>query len=547
MKLESIHIRDFKRFADLSIDGLSSTVKLVLLTGPNGSGKTSLFEAFNFWTNNAKQSMKYEQEYYERSTHAPISGNWSAVLQRINLNFHGVSTQPVPSRQRKDFYIRSAYRHEPEFTTKGLGNADDILIDSHRPQWLIQQEQRVSENYQRMVAEAVKALYSDDAEIQQKKVHELANELIGEVRVAMSRVFEDLLLEGPGDPLANGTFRFSKGVVSGFHYKNLSGGEKAAFDLLLDFIVKRKAFDDTVYCIDEPELHMHTRLQAKFLEVMFDLIPDNCQLWLSTHSIGMARKAAELHAKNPGQVAFVDFHDHNFDQAAKLAPIQPDRKFWRKMFHTALDDLAELVVPGCVVFCEGKKMGGGGRNPSFDVAVYQTILGSQYPAVEFISLGGTSEVQKNGKMFDLLLKKLAPGIKCWKIFDRDDRHNDEIQQLLAEDTQVLQRRDLESYLWDDEVIEALCTSQGHSDKVQELLNEKKQALADNQQQGKPADDIKAAAGRLYNKCKSVLGLTQCGNDAEAFARLTLAPLVKPETRVYQELAAIVMAPIEQQT
>jgi AAA domain, putative AbiEii toxin, Type IV TA system len=156
----------------------------------------------------------------------------------------------------------------------------------------------------------------------------------------MLQLFDNLELEGPGRPLNGGTFRFKKGTSSGFHYKNLSGGEKAAFDLLLDFIIKRRAFDDTIFCIDEPELHMHTKLQARLLEVMFSLVPDNCQLWLSTHSIGMARTAAQLNTANPGQVAFIDFHNQEFDHPTTLKPTVPDRNFWRQMFHTALDDLA---------------------------------------------------------------------------------------------------------------------------------------------------------------------------------------------------------------
>jgi hypothetical protein len=36
----------------------------------------------------------------------------------------------------------------------------------------------------------------------------------------------------------------------------LSGGEKAAFDLLLDLVIKRREFNDTVFFIDEPEAHM---------------------------------------------------------------------------------------------------------------------------------------------------------------------------------------------------------------------------------------------------------------------------------------------------
>ena len=552
MRLEKIKIQDFKRFANLEIINIPQTAKLILLTGPNGSGKTSLFEAFNYWMKlSARQDYSYDKDYYWRFkdlAQMPGDGN---IIQRtwdnINPSFYGVVDDIRHNQEacRKTFYIRSAYRHSPDFTSEGLHRLDDILNDSGRASMLMLPESRVQDNYQRLVGISLESLY--DKNQRDKTVGQISDELIGEVQQAMLRVFDGLVLEGPGNPLEGGTFRFTKGVVSNFHYKNLSGGEKAAFDLLLDFIIKRKKFDDTIFCIDEPELHMHTRLQAKLLEVIFSLIPNNCQLWLATHSIGMARKAAELYAANPGQVAFIDFHDQDFDQSVQLKPIQPGREFWKQMFHTALDDLAELVVPKYVVFCEGKRIGCGGRKPSFDVAVYKTIFGSQFPSVEFIPLGGTNEVQSDGDTFSLLLSKLAPGIKCWKIFDRDDRHDDEIQQLQTGGIQVLQRRDLESYLWDDEILKALCDLYGQPEKLSELLAEKQQALTVGAEQGKPADDIKAASGRLYNKCKQALGLTQCGNDAEAFARLTLAPLVKPGTSVYQALAAIVVEPVEQNT
>ncbi len=542
MRLQSIRVRDFKRFADLSISEIPESVKLVILTGPNGSGKTSLFEAFNYWMSFNRGQNTFEAEYHSRASAGNVS-DAGMLLQKIELAFHGAAdVRNDVDRKRKAFYIRSAYRHEPDFTSNGLVAAEDILNDSRRATRLIQQELRVSENYQRMVAESVMALYSSDQQTQQKRVGDLADELIGEVRTAMQQVFEELLLEGPGNPITGGTFRFKKGAASGFHYKNLSGGEKAAFDLLLDFIVKRRAFNDTVYCIDEPELHMHTKLQAKLLEVMFSLVPDGCQLWLSTHSIGMARKAAELHSENQGQVAFIDFHDQEFDSPTTLKPVVPDRKFWQQMFHTALDDLAELVVPRNVAFCEGKRHGQKGRNPSFDVAVYKSIFSPHYPDVEFVPLGGTSEVTKDAKAFGLILTQLAPGIKTWKVFDRDDRHETEIQELQRDGTNVLLRRDLESYLWDDEVLEALCERHSMPEKLAELQTEKTAALSDGAANGSPADDIKAASGRLYNKCKQSLVLTQCGNDAEAFARITLAPLLVSTMKVYQELESIVMAP-----
>lgn len=543
MKLERIHIQNFKRFADLTIDGLQPTAKLVVLTGPNGCGKTSLFEAFHFWMSHAKQYINYESEYYEHRLPAQTGNNWAAVLKNIQLKFHDVSVSLPHGRSRKDFYIRSAYRHEAEFSISGLGNVDDILYDSRRPQRLIQQEQRVSENYQRIVAETVNLVFSNDDHVQQKKVCELADDLVGEVRNAMMEVFGDLILEGVGKPLANGTFRFKKGEACGFHYKNLSGGEKAAFDLLLDFIIKRKAFDDTIYCIDEPELHMHSRLQAKLLEVMFNLIPDNCQLWIATHSIGMARKAAELYKENLGQVAFIDFHGQDFDQAVTLEPVHPNRNFWKNMFETALDELGALVAPKYVVFCEGRRLEQGGRKPSFDAAVYGKIFGDNYPSVEFVPLGGTNDVENNGKAFGVMLKKLVPGSVWWMLLDRDDRHDNEIKELQERGIQVLGHRDLESYLWEDEILQSLCESCEKPDKINDLLAAKKNAREDAGRKGKPCDDIKFISGSLYIACKRLLDLTQCGNDTESFEINTLAPLVKPGTKTYQELEAIVMAPI----
>lgn len=544
MKLEKITIKDFKRFADLNISNIPSTAKLVLLTGPNGSGKTSLFDAFNFWLSCAKEQYGSDDEYYSRDKGTRT--DWPQILNKITLSFHGnASPDDARHRERKEFYIRSAFRHEADFTLSSLSRTENMLFDTRRPSSMKDPEQRVSDNYQRIVSEAVNFLFND-LEANQQTGEQIKERLVGEVRSAMGKVFSDLILEGPGDPLSDGTFRFTKGNASGFHYKNLSGGEKAAFDLLLDFIVKRQKFDDTVFCIDEPELHMHTRLQAKLLEVMFDLIPDNCQLWLSTHSIGMARKAAELNAANPGQVAFIDFHDQDFDQPVHLQPIQPGRQFWKQMFHTALDDLAELVMPQYVVFCEGRRIGQPGRKPSFDAAVYQEIFGSSHPEIEFVPLGGGHEVQHDGKAFDFLLTKLAPGMKTWKVFDKDDRNAAEIAELEREGIQVLSRRDIESYLWDDEVLQKLCEAHGLSGSFEAIKQEKQVQIQSLPGRGKPADDIKAISDSLYNKCKRVLNLHGCGNTAEAFSIEKLAPLIKPGMAVYEELAETVLAPLRMQ-
>ncbi|MEI9912858.1 MAG: AAA family ATPase [Bacteroidota bacterium] len=71
----------------------------------------------------------------------------------------------------------------------------------------------------------------------------------------------------------------------------MSGGEKSAFDILLDLIIKASYYEDAIYCIDEPETHMHTRLQSLLFAEIYNLIPGNSQLWVNTHSFGMLKKS----------------------------------------------------------------------------------------------------------------------------------------------------------------------------------------------------------------------------------------------------------------
>lgn len=47
MRITKLELGNFKRFSDLTIEGIPSTSKLVLLIGANGSGKSSVFDAFD--------------------------------------------------------------------------------------------------------------------------------------------------------------------------------------------------------------------------------------------------------------------------------------------------------------------------------------------------------------------------------------------------------------------------------------------------------------------------------------------------------------------
>jgi hypothetical protein len=537
MKVSGARIRDFKRFTDLTLSDIPAEAKLVLLVGPNGAGKSSLFEAFNYWMVQVRQNYNFDALY-----HSKVGGNpatsWNHILERIQVTFHGQAGDPRGDQDlaRKLFYFRSAYRHESDFTLNHLTQSDEILLDSRRPLTLIAPDSRVSDNYQRIVAESVKTLF--DPIEHNTTAGAITDRLIGRVRAGMRNVFEDLQLEGPGRPMQGGTFLFTKGTSRNYHYKNLSGGEKAAFDLLLDFVVKSESFNNTVYCIDEPELHMHTKLQGRLLDELLRQLPAGCQLWISTHSIGMTRRAMDIYRDRPSEIAFLDFGVHDFDVPAIMKPVVVNRSFWKQMYAVALDDLSDLVAPREVVFCEGRReTGSATRSPTFDAYIYRLIFGSAHPDTEFIPLGGTGEVEKDSALVSAVLSKMLPSIETWSVFDRDDRSPTEIAELTRLGTRVLSRRDLESYLWDDEIITALVVKHARPADAAAIIGEKQRLMALLPSQQKPADDIKAVSGPLYNFTKALLNLTGCGNNAVEFARATLAPLVTSGSRTYSELEA----------
>ena len=366
---------------------------------------------------------------------------------------------------------------------------------------------------------------------------ELRDAFIGEVRSSMKRIFPDLLLQGIGDPLSAGTFTFEKGRSKGFRYMNLSAGEKAAFDLLLDFIIKRRVFDDTVFCIDEPEIHMSTRLQAALVHEIVSLIPSNCQLWLASHSIGMMRAARDLYEADPSQVAFLDFGGRDFDEPQELAPVAVDRSFWSSSLDVALADLATLVAPRQIVLCEGSP---GGPEQSaraeFDARCYRAIFGREFPDTDFLSVGSEEDVRTDRLGVARAIQTLVSGTAVLRVIDRDDRSSEEVERLTTNSVRVLSVRTIESYLLSDEMLEALCRRYDHLDKVEEILGIKRDLLARSvADRGNPPDDIKSIAGELYVQLKSALGLVGVGNVKESFLSDTMAPLATPETETYKAL------------
>lgn len=536
MRIKRVELNDFKRFTHLTVEDIPETAKLIVLVGPNGSGKTSFMEALNHYYKFAGYGDVGESNYLSKIDvkRKFEFGEWYSLASKtVDIDFYDAAYPKDVGRSniKGHFYFRSAYRNEPDFVIDTMRKQDDPTKTVHLKS-LIQNDQSVSSNYQRLIANSISELYK--SENNQKDVATLRSELTGKISASIERVFEDLHFSSLGDPLQNGNFYFTKGTTKDFPYKNLSAGEKSAFDLILDLVVQSKYYPDAVYCIDEPETHMHTKLQGKVLRELYGLIPGNSQLWLSTHSIGMLQEAQDIEKEAPETVVFLDFDGRDFDDDQIIRPSKIGRAVMDKFYELAFGDFSKLLLPQKIVFCEGDSC--GTTRKSFDSSIYSTIFENTHPEAYFLSGGSCEEIiNKLDANLGEVLKVLLKETKIIKVIDRDDRSNQEVDELKSNRISVLSKRNLESYLLDDSVIEKLCISVGKSDKVDECLQKKQEALSSSIKRENAPDDLKSARGDIYTSLKKILGLTQCGNRPDPFLRDTMAPLITPDMEIYKQL------------
>ncbi|XMB87482.1 AAA family ATPase [Mycoplasmatota bacterium WC44] len=330
-----------------------------------------------------------------------------------------------------------------------------------------------------------------------------------------------------------GTLFFrKKDYVNPFEFNVLSSGEKEVVDILLDLYLRQDTYSDSIFIIDEPELHLNTSIQRKLLTEINKLVGENCQIWIATHSIGFLRSLQD-ELKNDCQI--IEFKKENnwANQSYTLTPLKNNRANWKSIFSTALDDLTNLVSPKCIVYCEGKdKPGRHGVEKGFDANVYNTIFESKYPDTFFVSSGGNTELDQRSDIALAILTKVFTSINIWVLKDRDissGKSNDENDRQVylnnnSLNHRVLKRWELENYLYDKEVLKKYCKS--NKLIFDEIEYDKHVHNINNQ-------NIKDATGRIKNFCNITTSI-----NSEVF-KLNLARLITDDMNIYKELEEVV--------
>ena len=530
MRIKSVHLTKYKRFTNLLIQDIPESARLVVLIGPNGAGKSSLFDAFLLKSQGARRDYVLEgtrgDYYHKHDGTGQVPTSTGEVRSDVDIQFY--CDEPAQDRWPAVFNIRSPYRNEADFQLSNLGRVKSAT-ESERFERIIDLDQAVSDNYQRMTWKRMMDLDRDapgDTTFEKYR-----KESLGELQAAMKELFTEpaLELQDFGGLRDSGVFRFSKGTSENFHYKNLSGGEKAAFDLLLDIFVKRDEYNDTIYCIDEPEAHLATALHGPLLEAMLGLVPEQSQLWIATHSVGFVRKAYDT-MQQSGDVVFLDFSNLDFDQEVEISPRVPDRSFWQTTYQVTLDDLADLIAPDNIVLCEGDK---NKADKGFDAKCYNLIFADDHSDTLFVSRGSSSEVENSDDLIGVL-QAVVKGSYVWKLIDRDDMACEARKEKIEKGIHVLGRRELENYLYDPEVLKTFLKTRNKFECANNILKEHKAEFLSNSTMAK-ANLTKDKTRRMFEFIRKSTQLSDLGNKRDEFALYHLAPALKQTLAVYQEL------------
>ena len=125
----------------------------------------------------------------------------------------------------------------------------------------------------------------------------------------------------------------------------------------------------------------------------------------------------------------------------------------------------------------------------------------------FISGGNSQQVEETGNSVRNILERVLPKTRVVSLADRDDKSPEEVAR---SDGLTLSKRNVESYLLAEDVIGALVSQEGKYDLLAEAHRVRENALRSSIARGNRPDDLKSAAGEIYNGLVDLLDLKHPG-------------------------------------
>jgi len=462
MKIKSITLQNgYKRFKKTTVNLGENPKKIIVLVGPNGSGKSSVFDGMLYLQNKYSQIGQFGQKPWQFHSMEQNPGFDNAWQENVKIEFHSGNFSTVYSEKNKAgipktiFVFRGPHRYSSNLNVTSLSKVPNALENNTGASSTVDLDDKITQNYQRLYS-LIDRQYKIDGSIGYETVK---LKIIGELNIKLNDVLGLEVYDHGDIQDGKGTLLFKKpDQEKPFDFNVLSSGEKEVVDILLDIFLKKEIFNDSIYIIDEPELHINTAIQRKLLKAVVEMIPNSCQLWIATHSIGFLNALKQDYSDNSDIIWF----EGNFGtEEIILVPIRKTRENWKKIFQTALEDLTGLLSPERIVYCEGRKEPGKNRREQgLDAEIYNTVFGEEYPDTLFISSGGNTEPEQYGEIAIAILGKAFQDVELLILRDMDINSNgskttkkQRTEWLLrSPNRRMLDRKEIENYILDYEIV-----------------------------------------------------------------------------------------------
>lgn len=270
-ELKINHVRHLK---DVRIPLSGDKMKHLILTGKNGSGKTSVLEALGHHLEEKVSSGRQEQIE---------AGQELADITKISVEFNH-PTEEVRYFFGKGEFILAYYKAERIF------RAD---ISNHIEKVELQDNYSITETPRQLFVKYLADLKVTEALARNNGKIEKADTIkqwFDKFTNLLRKIFSDGSLELIFEE-EKFSFQIKEKGREPFDFNTLSSGFAAVLDIVLDIIIRmekktNRSFDFNIpgiVLVDEIETHLHIEMQKSILELLTTIFP-NIQLVVSTHS-----------------------------------------------------------------------------------------------------------------------------------------------------------------------------------------------------------------------------------------------------------------------
>jgi len=367
MNINQGFIKNFKRFTNLLLSDIPLGIRLVLLIGTYGSGKSCVFDVFEYVASGTKEggtgpsnNFYSDKTYYGKDSSLPTEvfietdkGNFRSTFDPKSIGHRRDFSRSDPYPEKK-FYGRSAVRFQARLEKTVIGTPISIDKDIDRPLYYIDRDLRFENDIDLLLMEVVQKVFSDLNNQTEGKIEEIKT-FLKRINDGLSRIFShspvsqlklvNFLTPADGKPAQ---LIFEKGKCQ-IHYDFLSSGEKVIINLLINLYTRSKFFTDSIYFMDEMDAHLNTTLQFQVIkEITEHWIPSGSQLWTASHSLGFIQ-----YAKEEKSAVIFDFDDLDFDRPQHLIPESKDNA---ELYEIAVSkDILPILFAGFrIIFVENE-------------------------------------------------------------------------------------------------------------------------------------------------------------------------------------------------